>query len=332
MKFRAAVIGCGELGRQHARGWAGRSDAEVAVVYDPARPAAESLAGEVGAAVCDSYQAAITRDGVNVVSVCTPACFHSEVACFAASAGRHVLTEKPLALTLEQADAAIAVAKNSGVKLAVSFQYRCAARHLLCREKVRNGEFGGTIFARFYDIRDVRLKLAMHRRSMNGGPVIDMAGHYFDLMRFYTGREPLSVRATGQVFGRGKRRLAGIDDLAIDAADILVEMAGGHALSVFVNWGMPEGFQTLQEELLCGPELAMQWVDEKLLEHRGGKVEALELPSDKFAGSGGTIDDLVGAIRDDRQPAAGGPEGRIALRVSLAALESIETGREVSLA
>ena len=268
---------------------------------------------------------------MNVVSVCTPVCFHSEVACFAASRGRHILTEKPIALTLEQADAMIAAAENGGVKLAVSYQYRCAPRHVRYREWARAGGFGGPIFARFSDIREVRPKLAMHRRSMNGGPVIDMAGHYFDLMRFYTDAEPISVRATGHVFGRSKQRLGGIDDLAIDAAEILVEMTGGHTLSVFVNWGMPEGFQTVQEEMLCGPALAAQWVDDKLLAHRSGEVETCDLPPVRFEGPAGPIDDLVEAIRADGQPKVPGSNGRITLRVSLAALESIETGRVVSL-
>lgn len=330
MDFRVAIIGCGAMGSQHAPAWAAREDAKVVSVCDLLEERRNALAEKMGAVAYERYQDAITHHGVNVVSICTPVCFHSEMAVFAAEHGCHVLCEKPLALTLDQADAAIAAAKANGVLLSTSFQYRgfpCCVKY---KELFEQGAFGGPIFMRFADVREVRPKIAMHRKSMNGGPIIDMAGHYFDLARYITGEEPVSVYAQGHVFGRGKRRLAEVDDFAIDAATIEVTMTGGHVLSAFIDWGMPEGCKGFTDEAIVGPAMWARQVEGKLAADYGDRVEHLDLP---LAQPGPTvrISGLVASIRDGAPLEVSGEDGRIALQCSLAALESIETGNAVRL-
>jgi predicted dehydrogenase len=327
-----AVIGCGDMGSKHARAWSARPDARVVAVYDPLAERAERVAAEVGAAVCPSFEAAILSDGVSCVSVATPAAFHAPVACFAAANGRHVLSEKPLALTLEQAEAMRAAARENSVLLGVSFQYRAFARNRRLRELFQSGAFGGPIFARFTDVREVRPKIAMHRQSLNGGPVIDMVGHYIDLMRFITGAEPVSVSATGQVYGRGKARLAEVDDFAIDAASIEVRYQDGHSLSVFANWGMPEGFPGFGEEYLIGPEISARATPgDSLAIQYADRLESWQPETPGDSGPAARIADLVHALDTGASLEVSGDDGVIALRTCLAALESIATGRTVTL-
>ncbi len=71
--------------------------------------------------------------------------------------------------------------------------------------------------------------------SLLHGQAYGLAGHYFDLMHYLIDAEPICVFAKDHFFGRDKPRLAGIDDLAVDAAEIEVIMTGGHVLNVFVN-------------------------------------------------------------------------------------------------
>jgi predicted dehydrogenase len=245
--------------------------------------------------------------------------------------GRHVITEKPIALTLEQANTMIETAKKHKVKLAVSHQYRDIPHHRRYRHLVQSNAFGGPIFVRIVDIREVRPKLAMHRQSVNGGPVIDLGVHYYDAIRFYTGDEPESVLAKGHIFGKGKKWLSGLSDLAIDAAEVLVSMSGGHTLSFFVNWGMPEGFPTISYELLSGSQLSI---------HYNNGVVVANYPDHKqtwndFRGNLFSpdlrIDDFVCSIKDNRDPDVSGHEARKALRVGCAALESMKTGQVVKL-
>jgi len=330
MEFRVAIIGSGAMGGQHVSAWAARDDAKIVAVCDLLEDRRNALAEKTGATPYERYQDAIANDGVNVVSICTPVCFHSEIAVFAAEHGAHSLSEKPLALTLEQADAAISAAKANGVFLSTSFQYRGFPRIRKYKELFDNGEFGGPIFMRFADVREVRPKIAMHRKSMNGGPIIDMTGHYFDLARYITGEEPVTVYARGHVFGKGKPRLAEVDDFAIDAATIEVGMSGGHVLSAFVNWGMPESCKGFGDEAIVGPAMWAKEIDKKVVAEYGGRTEEFELPAGP-PGSSVRINGIAEAILGKAPLEVAGEDGRIALRCSLAALESIETGSAIAL-
>src|SRR5690242_789420 len=98
------VIGCGDLGTQHAKAWKSRPDCRVVSVADPIEERRNKLAELVIAKAYAKNEDAINHSGVDIVSVCIPNTFHSEVTCLAARAGKHVLSEKPIALTLEQAD------------------------------------------------------------------------------------------------------------------------------------------------------------------------------------------------------------------------------------
>jgi len=326
-----AVLGCGDMGRAHAAAWQEREDSRVVAVFDPDRERAEAMAAGTGAEVCESWQAAIEKPGVQAVSICTPICFHAGMAGHAAKHGRHVLTEKAIALTLEDADSMIAAAAAAGVKLVVAYQHRTFPQHRTWRSLVQRGILEGPLHVRFEDIRSIRPKPAMHRRSMNGGPVIDMAGHHFDLLRYFTGGEPLRVTAHGHCFGASKPELRNIEDPAVDAAEILVEYTGGHVLSTYINWGLPAGYPGSFSASVRTAEVVSVPVKDGIAVRRGENEELCEtVPG--LTGTAGRVEDLVSAIEADARPEVAGEDGRKALEVCLAALESIATGKTVELA
>lgn len=330
MTHQICIIGCGDMGNQHAGAWAKRQDCRIVAVCDLIAERRDALAAKVGAKAYEKYEDAIHHPGVEIVSVCVPVCMHPPVTIFAAGQKKHVLCEKPIALTLDQADAMIRAARENGVHLSTSFQYRGFPRNQKLRELVCTGAFGGPLHARYIDIREVRPKLAMHRTSMNGGPVIDMASHHFDLMRFFTGEEPVQVYAQGHIFGQGKPRLSSISDFAIDAASIEVAYSGGSRLNTYVNWGMPEGFAEITQELFLGPTLSARAL--------GGNLELQQGPSKTSWEAGPTpagptvrIEGLLAAVEQNQPLEVTGENGRISLQCSLAALESIRTGQAVRL-
>ena len=326
-----AILGCGDMGRQHAAAWQARSDASVVAVFEFAQPRAQALAAETGAVVCPSWQAAIETDGVTMVSVCTPICHHAAMTIHAARCGRHILTEKAIALTLADADAMIAAAAEAGVKLVVDHQHRTFPEHRTWRALIQRGVLAGPLFIRFEDARGIRPKTAMHRRSLNGGPVIDMAGHYFDMVRYYTGAEPVRVSAHGHCFGQARPELDAFDDLAIDAAEILVEYTGGHVLSVNVNWGLPMGHPGRSQMAITSADVVSVPAAGRIsVRHRDR--EELYDPVPGVAGTAGRVADLVTAVTTGARPEVAGEDGRVALSVCLAALEAIATGRTVELA
>jgi predicted dehydrogenase len=332
MSLNVCILGCGELGLQHVAAWQACRDASVVAVYNRSEERRARAAEMAGAVPYDSYEAAVLHEGVDIVSVCVPNCLHAELTCFAARHGRHVLCEKPIALTLPQADEMIDTARENGVTLAVAFKRRGITRCMRAREMVTSGAFGGPVFMRFNDVREVRPKLAMHQPNVNGGPVIDMACHLFDAMRFITGREPVEVLARGHVFGRGKPRLACLgEDLAIDAANIDVGFEAGNHLSMLLCWGMPEGYPETSEELIAGPEVTLRHTQrERRFEVQC--ADQLEQCDDSGDDCEATVNTLADAVLGRREsPLATGEDGREALRVSLAALESIRSGELVRL-
>lgn len=328
MAIPVCVIGAGQMGTEHGRAWAARADAEVIAVFDPDGGRCKKLAGELGAEAFSAYEEAIALNGVEAVSVATPTCFHAEIACFALAHGRHVLCEKPLALSMKEADAMVQTARDHGVLLSTSLQYRDFSHNRRLKELVDSGVFGSPLFVRYIDLRDIRPKPAMHRRSMNNGPVLDMACHYFDFMRYLAGAEPATVFAAGHVFAAGKPRVADIDDLAIDAADIQVRYTNGHVLSVYVNWGMPDGYE-FAGELIASPTSLAKGDGKRLTIVLDGQEEVIDKG---WADPEHRIDRFAKAIHGEEELEVTGANGRIALAVSLAAFDSIETGRAVDVA
>jgi predicted dehydrogenase len=328
--YGIAIIGCGMMGTAHAKQWDARNDARIAATYDPIAERATSLAQTHNATACDSWQHAIGFDGVDVVSVCTPVCFHAEIAIQAAKAGRHVLCEKPIALSLADAAEMGRAAQHTGVQLSISYQYRGRARYRRLRELLSAGTLSGPVLARFVDCREVRPKTAMHRRSENGGPVIDMAGHYFDLMHYITGAEPVSVFASGHVLGGERPTLADFDDLAVDAAEIQVSYAGGHVLSVLVHWALPEGTPPYTNEFIMTADQTVTPSSEGITINSGDLGTVHRLAGDPPEPAV-TIAALIDAIEGNAAHMVTVQDGQRALGVSLAALESIRTGRVVLL-
>jgi len=326
-----AILGCGDMGNAHATAWKNRKDSRVLAVFDIDSERATAMAADTGAAVCEFWQAAVETDGVTMVSICTPICFHAPMAVYAATCGRNVITEKAIALTLEDADAMIKAAANAKVKLVVDYQHRTFPEHRTWRHLIQKDVLTGPLFIRFEDIRGIRPKTAMHRTSINGGPIIDMAGHFFDMVRYYTGAEPVRVTALGHCFGQAKPELKAYDDLAKDAAEILVEYTNGHVLSVYVNWGLPAGHPGRTQMCVTSADAVSVPVSGRIsVRYTDREVLYDAVPG--TVGTAGRVEDLVHAVVNNTRPEVAGEDGRKALAVCLAALESIETGKTIYLA
>jgi UDP-N-acetylglucosamine 3-dehydrogenase len=345
MTLKVAIVGCGDMGAEHALAWQQSPDATITAVCDEAGDRCRDLAERYGATGHARWQDAIAQDGIDVVSVCVPVCLHRDVTVAAAQAGRHILCEKPMALTLAEADDMIVAARTHGVQLAVCHQYRGFGHFKTIRDLLNQDLLGSPLHMRMTDFREVRPKLAMHRRDRNGGPVHDMAGHFFDLARHLTGSEAVSVSAVGGVFGGNKPRLAGIGDPGIDAADVQVRFEGGHGLSVSINWGLPEGTPDYNGEVFSGPKgyaFTVEPLDgelpgddtpvfRKIVLFGNGRGRRRIVNADYPRGPAICIADLMQSIRTGQPGAFDGRAGRRALELVVAALASAESGQPVYL-
>src|SRR5690348_15965237 len=141
---RMALIGCGRMGAFHGATIARRlPGARLIAVADPAPGAAARTAETLGAARAFADPAQVFADaGIDAVAIAAPARFHADLVVAAATAGKHVFCEKPMALTLADADRAIEAARTAGVVLQVGFNRRFAADWAAARALLDDGSLG----------------------------------------------------------------------------------------------------------------------------------------------------------------------------------------------
>jgi len=193
MTVRFAILGPGKVARVHADALARVPDARLVAVSGRNVERAEVLAAAFGARSDPSLDATIERGGVDAVIVCTPHPVHAEQAIAAARAGLHVVVEKPMALTVADADAMIAAALEAGVVLSVVSQRRWYAPVLRVRAAIKGGRIGepglasvevlGWRGADYYAMDAWRGT----QIGEGGGVLVNQAAHQLDLLRWFLG-------------------------------------------------------------------------------------------------------------------------------------------------
>ena len=184
-----AIVGCGYWGSKHVRVMSGLPDVEAVIVVDP-NAAATSTVRDAFPHVIPAAKLSEAIDHVDAVVVATPPRDHADVALEALRAGKHVLVEKPLASTLDDARLLAAEAERNGVALMVghTFEFNPAVREL--RRRMDKGELGDILY-----IHSARLNLGLYRSDVD--VLWDLAPHDISIMNYLLRATPQSVRAWG---------------------------------------------------------------------------------------------------------------------------------------
>ncbi|WP_205630653.1 Gfo/Idh/MocA family protein [Pseudarthrobacter sulfonivorans] len=245
--LRVALIGHGFMGAAHSQGW------RVAPRFHdlPARPEMTLLVGRNASGVeasarkwgweqtATDWRAAVERDDIDVIDIVTPGDSHAEIAIAALQAGKHVLCEKPLANTLEEAEAMAAAADRAGkgVFAMVGFTYRRVPAAAFARDLVQSGAIGEVRQVRSAYLQDwlvdaeAPLTWRLQKEHAGSGALGDLGAHAVDLAQFITGQRitgvtgilntfvherPLLDRASGQAGTVAvERGNVTVDDLAL---------------------------------------------------------------------------------------------------------------------
>ena len=331
MPLGVAVIGCGALGKAHAEGWQEVHGAKVVTVFDVDASRAQALADQTGAQATGDLSTAIEHSDVNVVSVATPSFYHPEACVLAAGRGKHILCEKPVALDRRGAKQIAKAVRDSSIKFELGMQRRYGAQTPKVIEIIRSGPLGRPLIHHLFMVAEIRPKIAMHdARRGNGGPIIDMGPHWFDIWSLFFGSRPAAVTARGFVFAKDRPELASIEQVAIDTGALIVEYESGDAAAWTISWGLAPGSPWITFQAILGPKALLKLEGQRLtLIPEGGQAEDLgEFPD-------GTKTEQVKAfaqcIRDDTPPRVPLEAGMVALEASLGTLESMHTGQRVSL-
>lgn len=322
------VVGAGDMGARHAHWWE-EAGVRVVAIVDPDRARAERVAGAHGALARSDLGAAVAREDVGVVSVCTPTYLHARYTVQALDAGKDVLCEKPAALRLSEAEAMRGAEARSGRRLRIGFTRRfdpASARILDFGRRV-----GAPVLAQATLAAGVRPKLLMHDAAVNGGPIIDMCCHIFDQWEAFFGEQPESVRAYGYTFGDGKRELAGIRHKAVDSALITLRYPTGGVGQIQVSWGLPLGIPATERHSYIGPDglITVEWPQLVALVGAEGALRWQPPDVDPWREEIASFRSELAGL--EHRPLATLADGIRALRTSLAVLTSIAEDRDVAL-
>src|SRR5437870_9807369 len=154
MAIGFGIIGCGMISRFHAKAVADIRGAKIAACFDSFTSAADKFGAEIGCKVYHNLDAMLADKSVDVVTICTPSGVHMEPAVAAAKAGKHIIVEKPLDITLKRCDRIIDACAKAGVQLGAIFPSRFHDSSVKLKRAIDGGRFGrltlGDAYVKWY--------------------------------------------------------------------------------------------------------------------------------------------------------------------------------------
>lgn len=344
-KTKVALLGAGFIADIHIESYHRFvPEAEVVAVFSRDARRGEAFAKKHGIPqTFADLDSAITKSGCDVVDVCLPNFLHHRAVATAAKGGKHVIIEKPLAMTLEQADDMIATCKAHGRKLMYAEELCFAPKYERVRKLVNEGAVGNIFQMRqcekhsgphsdwFYDIE-----------QSGGGALMDMGCHGLAWFRWMLGGRPkaLSVQAHLQngLIHRGRTR-------AEENSLCIVEFEGG-AIGVAENsWAKHGGMDDRVEVYGTGGVIyADLFIGNSALTYsekgygyameKAGATQGWSFTIFEEAFNQGYPQELrhfIQCVREDKEPLVTGEDGRAVLEMMYAAYQSARTGRKVTL-
>ena len=300
----------------------------AAISTDPARGQAFAEANRIAASYA-SVAALLADPKVDAVYISTTNELHREQTLAAASAGKHVLCEKPLALTLEDAREMVAACDKAGVVMGTNHHLRNAASHRKIRELVQSGVIGQPLFARVFHAVYLPPHLQgwrLNKPSAGAGVILDITVHDADTLRFILGSEPVEAVALSQQSGMAQ---GGLEDgvMATLRFDNSVVAQLHDAFTVkFAGTGLE--VHGTEGSILGRDVMTQRPIGRVTLRNAKGETD---VPLDHENLYARALSAFVGAIRGEGPPSATGEDGVRSLATALAVLEATRTGRRTAV-
>ena len=329
------VVGAGRMGSVHARLIARNvPNARLVGIADVNLVAARTLAAAVGdAAVFGSLDELLAASGLDAVLIATSSSGHLEAIQAAASAGKDILCEKPIALTMADTVAAIAAAEHAGVRLQVGFMRRWDPDYVKARTRLASGALGRPILFKSLQFDAEPPPLAFADPGVSGGVMVDMGIHEFDLARWLMDDEVVEVHAFGSSIAHPA--LATVGD--VDSAVVNLRFAGGAIGTVEMARNTTYGEDVRTEVLATAGSV---WVGRLPISHgswSGGDAPAavasdvVDATISRFEVAYATqTSAFAQAVLDDRPVEVPGSDGQAALAIALAADRSMRERRPIA--
>ena len=323
-ELRIALIGCGGMGMRLGRSLNALEGARIAVCCDIDEARAAAATTELGAdeTVFD-HKAALDIKSVDGVIIATPNHLHAPMAINAARAGKHIFTEKPMALTVADCDAMIAAAKRANVKLTVGQVLRYIGQFAKAKQIIESGELGKPFAVAIDRVNQQPDREAWRRtKAETGGMLCEVHVHELDFMAYLLG-EPATAYAQSGHFG----------DNPYDFDDELLAIyrfRNGGISSLHASFCSSIG--RYRGKILCekGAIFFGHVSGEVIIKRGDSEPEPLDI-SDVPNPHQRELGEFLDAIRTDSEPKITGADGRRAIGMAQAAYLSAETGQVVKL-
>ncbi len=335
-KLRAAVVGCGAIAHHcHIPGYLNNKNCELAAIVDPStknvKQAKEAFGIETSYRTIDDL---FKKEEIDVISICSPNKFHAEHILKSLEKGCHILAEKPLCLTLDEANQIEKAAKNTDVKIMVAFTQRFYKGNQKAKQWIEKGKIGHPYMIRLRFAHEGPMSgWAMSNWFHNpdkagGGALFDMGIHAIDLATYLMG--PIR-KVNGMIGTLGKK--IDLEDNAILQFEF-EDKALGYAE---VGWTSKQGFAGVE---IYGSEAAIivDYIDGVFFvqgkTHPSGKRTVRKRLIEKNVTVGGwdvEVDHFVKCIRNNVEPEAGLQTGIYSMKVALGAYSSATTGKTAEI-
>ncbi len=333
--MNVAIIGAGLQCRRRAPVIAEWPGTKLTVIASLHQAHAQAMASRFGCAAADSWEDVVKRRDIDLVLVCTPPYVHAPISIAALRAGKHVLCEKPLSRTLEEAEAMVAVAQETGRILKCGLNHRHHPAMWEAKQLVDRGEIGRPIFGRCrYGIcgrPGYETEWRADPTQAAGGQFIEQGTHVVDLFRWFLGEVvEVGCMTSLQYFKTQSLEDNGMAIFRMESGATamlhasLTQWRNLFSFEVFGEDGYVEvdglggGYGT--ERLIVGRRHFEAPFEQAITEFRGGDVSWRE-----------EWKEFLSAIHDGREPIGNGRDGLAAMQVALAAYESEKAGRLLKL-
>ncbi len=330
-RFGWGLIGASTIAREWTIG-AIRAQAGCDVVAvmstDAARGQAYAEANGIPAAL-DSLDALLARPEVDIVYISTTNELHKEQTLKAAAAGKHVLCEKPLALTLEDACEMVEACRRAGVVMATNHHLRNAATHNAIHDLIAAGEIGKPLAARVFHAVFLPPHLQtwrLNNPAAGGGVILDITVHDADTLRFLLDAEPVEAVAMTQRSGMASE---GLEDgvMAVLRFDngVVAQVHDGFSVKHAGNGLEVHG---TEGSIIAHDVMTQQPIGRVVLRTAEGEREIAIQHEDLYVRGVGKF---MAAVKGGGRPAASGEDGVRSMTVALAVREAARSGRRVAI-
>jgi len=334
-KVRFGIVGCGVIGPTHAEAIKNIDIAELKAVCDIVPERAKALGEKYGVEWYTDYDKMLARPDIDVINVCVPSGLHSDLGVKAAKAGKHVLVEKPIDITLEKADALIEISQKMGVKLSVISQHRFDKGIKELKSAIDSGKLGRLVMAdayvkwwrtqEYYDSAGWRGTWALD----GGGALMNQSVHFVDQLLYLAG----PVKEITAYCGTLAHRIE-----VEDVATAIIKYKNGALGVIQGSTACYPGFKERLEfhgtngSIIVEGPFVKEWMimgEEKKEFAAGGDSGASDPRAIFILGHTAQIRDMAEAVLYNRTPSITGEDGRRAIQFILAVYESSRIGKAI---